>query len=576
MTAEQRHTIGKQYLDLRFTGSEREALRLQASVSALCRQGLAAAIGRILDRHAADGGVVQIDRLEIDAGTVAPDKLEEYLPAMIAEALDKALREMAMPGAEVTDEAIKRPVGKRLPEEKAAVDALLFFLRHGTLPATFRPLSHESFEAQLLEAWNRSGMVRQTAETLAFPEARHRFLFQFAQPVAIGLLARLWPGARQIIENLLGRFRSAGLPADSCVRLQRELLDKALALSATGRGVASEELQAMLAEIAMSLPEVAESCRAGMPDEKTVTETRSRTKQNPLVPDARTARQTHDSAPADHRDGGHAPQSAPEAQHPENQTPETASPDAQRSHSSHPPAGRPGGGSSAASRDASSGIFEADTNARSTTTFSREHTPGPAQPRSSGAQTTRRQIGTTPNSPEAVREHPDERRGLYVENAGLVLLHPFLPQFFRALKIAGDEVLFRPGQALQLLHFLATGSENVPEYELVLPKILCGLEPASLAGKADTLSDEEKEESEALLSAVTRHWDVLKNTGIDTLRETYLKRNGKLTRRHDGGWLLQVESKSFDILLDSLPWGISMIKLPWMPRMLRVEWLYHG
>ena len=78
----------------------------------------------------------------------------------------------------------------------------------------------------------------------------------------------------------------------------------------------------------------------------------------------------------------------------------------------------------------------------------------------------------------------------------------------------------------------------------------------------------------ALLSAVVGHWDALKNTGQEGLRETYIKRPGKISRRNDGDWLLQVESKSYDILLDRLPWGISMVRLPWMARMLRVEWYY--
>jgi hypothetical protein len=42
--------------------------------------------------------------------------------------------------------------------------------------------------------------------------------------------------------------------------------------------------------------------------------------------------------------------------------------------------------------------------------------------------------------------------------------------------------------------------------------------------------------------------------------------------REDGDWVLQVEANTADILLDQLPWGISMIKLPWMGMMLWVEW----
>ena len=69
-----------------------------------------------------------------------------------------------------------------------------------------------------------------------------------------------------------------------------------------------------------------------------------------------------------------------------------------------------------------------------------------------------------------------------------------------------------------------------------------------------------------------QHWTALRSTSPDALRGTFLARPGKLSRRPDGDWLLQVEPLSYDILLDQLPWGISMIQLPWMPQMLRVEW----
>jgi len=77
-----------------------------------------------------------------------------------------------------------------------------------------------------------------------------------------------------------------------------------------------------------------------------------------------------------------------------------------------------------------------------------------------------------------------------------------------------------------------------------------------------------------LLQAVIGHWDALRNTTPDGLRGTFLTRPGKLSQRPDGDYLLQVESQSFDILLERLPWGIGVVKLPWMERMLWVEWAY--
>lgn len=169
-------------------------------------------------------------------------------------------------------------------------------------------------------------------------------------------------------------------------------------------------------------------------------------------------------------------------------------------------------------------------------------------------------------------EHPEAREGIYLDNAGLVLLHPFLPQLFSSLRIAVDDRLVRPERALCLLHYLATGQTVAPEYALVLPKILCHV-PFDWPVESDVeLTTAEQEEAVALLESVIRHWEALRNTSPDGLRGTFLMRPGKVVVREDGDWVLQVEANTADILLDQLPWGISMIKLPWMRTMLWVEW----
>ena len=58
---------------------------------------------------------------------------------------------------------------------------------------------------------------------------------------------------------------------------------------------------------------------------------------------------------------------------------------------------------------------------------------------------------------------------------------------------------------------------------------------------------------------------------MDNFREAFLQRNSILYPESTG-WLLKVEKGSFDMLLDSLPWGKSMVKLSWMKKLLRVEW----
>ena len=64
------------------------------------------------------------------------------------------------------------------------------------------------------------------------------------------------------------------------------------------------------------------------------------------------------------------------------------------------------------------------------------------------------------------------------------------------------------------------------------------------------------------------------DASIEGLRGTFLVRPGKLFRRDSGDDVLQVEGRSFDILLDRLPWGIGTIQLPWMKRILWVEWTW--
>jgi hypothetical protein len=181
-----------------------------------------------------------------------------------------------------------------------------------------------------------------------------------------------------------------------------------------------------------------------------------------------------------------------------------------------------------------------------------------------------RALGLSGEAPDA-RGQTLAAEGIYVRNAGMVILHPFLPRFFETLGIAAEDKLLQPERALWLLHFLTTGQLTAPEYELMLPKILCTV-PLETPVESDVvLTETEQREANTLLEAVIRHWKALKSTSPDGLRGTFLVRHGKVSPR-DGDWLLQVEAKTWDVLLDQLPWGISVIRLPWMNPVLWVEW----
>lgn len=164
----------------------------------------------------------------------------------------------------------------------------------------------------------------------------------------------------------------------------------------------------------------------------------------------------------------------------------------------------------------------------------------------------------------------------YINNSGLVLIHPFLVKLFEnnGYTENGEWVSEKHQQrAIALMQYAVTGKEEYPEFLLMLNKILCGYEISDSLPADIMLSEFEKNEADELLSSVIGHWTALKKTTVNGLQETFLIRNGKL--RHDtGGWILIVEVNTADILINKLPWGISIIKLPWMKEMMRVEWSY--
>ena len=162
--------------------------------------------------------------------------------------------------------------------------------------------------------------------------------------------------------------------------------------------------------------------------------------------------------------------------------------------------------------------------------------------------------------------------GTLVDHAGVVIVHPFLPRFFETLGVALGDELLDPARALCLLHYLATAEVTAPEHRLTLAKVLCEV-PVNQPVEADVgLTEAETAEANAMLEAAIRHWAALGGTSPDGLRDEFLRRPGMLAVDLDDGWLLRMETRTSDILLDQLPWGISMVQLPWMSRLIRVDW----
>ncbi len=163
---------------------------------------------------------------------------------------------------------------------------------------------------------------------------------------------------------------------------------------------------------------------------------------------------------------------------------------------------------------------------------------------------------------------------LYIDNAGLVILHPFLRHFFERLELLADKQFQDRAsrqRAIGLLQYAASEDASPPEYLLPLNKVLCGMELDDVFDFGPPITETEAEECTDLLTAVIANAPILKNMSINGLRGTFLLRSGVLSRR-DGAWLLRVERETYDVVLDRFPWTLQWVKLPWMDAPLRVEW----
>jgi Contractile injection system tape measure protein len=163
----------------------------------------------------------------------------------------------------------------------------------------------------------------------------------------------------------------------------------------------------------------------------------------------------------------------------------------------------------------------------------------------------------------------------FIKNAGVVIIAPYLPILFQALDL-GDGKKFHSDEAQQraiyIIHYLITGNdEEIEEHELVFNKVLCGLDPTIPIIGSFSISENEKQECVQLLQAVADNWTALRGVSGEGMRTSFFMRDGILEQQSNG-WNLKIEKTTIDILLDKLPWGISILQMPWSEEMIFVEW----
>jgi hypothetical protein len=186
-----------------------------------------------------------------------------------------------------------------------------------------------------------------------------------------------------------------------------------------------------------------------------------------------------------------------------------------------------------------------------------------------------------PKQPEAIEKEGDNpwlaealAEGVFVPNAGLVLLWPFLPAFFKKLKMWEGKAFASPAdqqRAVLLSDFLVSGASEAEESDLLFNKFMLGYPLEESLPATFEPTPNEVAEGQDLLQSVRDHWGALGKTSVQGMQQSFLQREGRFRLEAEQGQLL-VERKGVDVLLEKLPWSLGFVRLSWMDRPLYVEW----
>ncbi|WP_423999479.1 contractile injection system tape measure protein [Maribacter sp. IgM3_T14_3] len=169
----------------------------------------------------------------------------------------------------------------------------------------------------------------------------------------------------------------------------------------------------------------------------------------------------------------------------------------------------------------------------------------------------------------------DSENEIKVSNAGLIIFWPFLTRLFEQLNLMENGLFISPSaqnRAIYLLQYLVNNNTKVPEFELVLNKILVGMPISEHLEPIDNLSLEEKNMITSLMNGLIQNWPKMQNSTSIGIQETFIQREGILSidKEH---YKLVITKNTVDILVASIPWNLSLIKLPWMQKPLYIEWI---
>lgn len=183
-----------------------------------------------------------------------------------------------------------------------------------------------------------------------------------------------------------------------------------------------------------------------------------------------------------------------------------------------------------------------------------------------------KKIAENNSEEETTTQNSDHSSAFYVQNAGLILLHPFVKELFKKCDLLDENnQITNKELATHILHYAATKKENDFEHTMLFEKFLCNLPLQQSIRREVSISAFQKQQVEEAIQTVVHYWEALKNTSSDIVRTEFLQREGKLDLT-DNNPKLSIERKAQDILLDKIPWNISIVKIPWHEKLIYTNW----
>jgi len=197
-------------------------------------------------------------------------------------------------------------------------------------------------------------------------------------------------------------------------------------------------------------------------------------------------------------------------------------------------------------------------------------------------------VDTLPEEIEALEEKKEEKVEIpvelegkpepetYISNAGLILFAPLLENAFRELGYTDHTGKFKTDKlrerSVHFLGHLAFEQNKMPEEEMVLCKLIAGMDLDTPLALEMALTENEIEKTSALIDLIRSKWSGMDKTTNEIFRKSWIMREGRLQKDSREDYVLRVDQKGFDILLGRFSLGIPRFEYPWTSTTMRVEW----